>query len=530
MLVRLPLLTAISILTLRAAEPVVTPAPTPVAVPVTQPADPLAALPPTTRVILRLTNRARTQDRWAESPFPALLATRWGLGLVEEGSKRPNLFQLVAQLALADHAVIGVDFAGEAPMGHILATLQLQPIPTAPAPPDHLVVALKEHQAQVLVEGPRLQPSVRATLPLQPYRLEGAFRQGGPGPSARWAWDDLLPLPAAELATAPSLAVLPEADAELIWSQRASWAPAGALCHATWTIERFGLREQLRVAHCPALKAGTGTAVFADRTVFSGLPPATIWALSCGHLPTLLARVPAVGEALVGFTTSLGLGTWEQLEPQLGSALIRVEQGAPLPALTIELAMPQETGDAVLKLLDEKQQFSADADGTHQGALGFVPVQAAWRDGRLVITTLGGGIAAALARPGGFLTQPGVSEALKQLPPGDLLLAGLSRSDESWSAVTALAPWLMRRNPALASLSTDLRKAGSFGFIGLRRDGDALIVDAGGLCGGPLSASALVSGFLRLSFPRDGERRPRPEQAPQPEKPQPEEKPKQIEF
>ncbi len=508
--VRLPLLAIASLLTLRAAEPGVTPTPLPVT-PVAQPT-PLAVLPASTRVVLRLTDRAREEDRWAESPFPLLLATAWGRELVGEAAKRPNLFQLIAQLATADHAVVGADLAGEEPIGHVLATLTL---------PQPLATALSERQARVLIEGTTL----RATLPLQAYRLEGAFRQGGPGPAARWAWNDLLPLPQNEL-TAPRT---PTADAELLWSQRASWAPAGAICHAAWTIERFGLREQLRISGCPAPVASATPAVFVDRTVFSGLPPATIWALACSHLPTLLARLPTVEEALGHATSGLGLGSWEQLEPQLGSALIRVEQGTPLPSLTIEVVMPEATGGTLLTLLDEQQQFSPDADGTHQGALGFVPVQAAWRAGRLVLTTHAGGVAAAIARPGGFLAQPQVAEALKELPDGDLLLAGLSRSDESWSALTALAPWLTRRKPELASLSMDLRKAGKFGFLALRRDGDALLIDAGGLAGGPLSASALTSGFLRLSFPRDGERRPRPERAPQPDA-QPEEKPKQIEF
>ncbi len=540
MAARLSLLLAASALPLLLAVEPTPLAPVPVD-PVPAQPEPLTAIPATARMVLRLVDHQRAQLHWEDSPFPALMATRWGTALTAESAKRPSLYLLLVQLALADQATMGIDMDGQFPQGHILATA------TDPQP---LAGSLSERQPPVRIEGSTL----RATLPLQIYHIDRALRQGGPGPAMEWTWYDLLPVPAAALA----VPIAPTVDADLCWNQRATWAPGGALCRAAWTIEPFGLREHLQIGGCPAVgskkpvavvgKPAVGkpaaekpvaeklaadkpvAAIYTDRAVFSGLPPATIWALSCGHLPTLLARVPLANDALAQVASGLGLGAWDQLAPQLGSVLIRTDQGAPLPALTIELEMPEDLGRAVLNLLDVKHQFSADPDGTHLGVIGFVPMQAGWREGRLVLTTLSGGVAAAVARPGGFLDQPGISDAMKELPAGDLLLAGLSRSAESWSALTALAPWLARRKPELGSLSADLRKAGKFGFLAVRREDDVVRIDAGGLCGGPLSTSAMISGFLHLSFPRD-ERRQRPEAEPQ-EKPveKLEVKPKQIEF
>ena len=513
MFIRPTLLAACGLLTLQAAEPAVapTPAPVPGAVAVIPaPSAPLATLPPTSRIVVRLADHQRAQLRWEDSPFPLLLKTPWGKGLINEASKRPNVYVLLTQLALAEQATMGIEVLGQQPDGHVVATVSN----TA------LADELTARKAQVVVDGSTL----RATIAMQAYRLDEAFRQGGPGPNMRWSWDDLLPLPAKEL-TAP---ITRGVDAEVCWSQRAAWAPAGAIFRVAWTLEPFGLRERVRISGCPAVASTSGTAIYADRAVFAGLPGSTIWAVSCGSLPTLVANFPLAESACTKWATGLGLGSWGELAPRLGSVLVRVEQGAPMPALTVEVSMPQETAARVLALLDEHQQFSADPDGTHLGVMGFVPVQAGWRDGRLVLTTLAGGVTAAITRPGGFLAQPGVTDALKELPTGNLLCAGLSRSDESWAAFTALAPWLTRRKPELATLSTDVRKAGIYGFIALQRDQDALLIDAGGLCGGPVSASALVTGFLRTCFPRDGERRPRPAQPAA--SPRVEEKPQQIEF
>lgn len=522
MVFRPTLLACCGLVTLQAVEPAVVAPPAPMPTPAVAPtpaqgqaaAVPRATLPPTSRVVLHLAQHQRASLRWEDSPFPLLLKTPWGTNLIREAAKRPSLYVLLTQLALAEQATVGIEVLGQQPEGHVLATVS----------DSTLAEALTERKAVVTVDGNAPQAALRATLGMQAYRLDEAFRQGGPGPNMRWSWDDLLPLPAKELQAPIARGV----DAELCWSQRAAWAPGGAIFRVTWTLEPFGLRERVRVSGCPAVAASSGPKVYADRAVFAGLPGSTIWAVTCGSVPTLVANFPLAESACSQWATGLGLGPWSELAPRLGSVLLRVEQGAPLPSLTVEISMPQETGATFLALLDEHQQFSADPDGTHVGVLGFVPVQAGWRDGRLVLTTLAGGVTAAITRPGGFLAQPGVTDALKELPTGELLFAGLSRSDESWAALTGLAPWLVRRKPELATLSNDLRKVGIYGFIALHRDQDALVIDAGGLCGGPVSASALITGFLRTSFPRDGERRPRPAKpaAPAPSN----ENPKQIEF
>lgn len=490
------------------AEQVPAPAVPPPVVPAAAAPAPLAALPADTRVVLRLHDQARAAGRWAASPYPALLATPWGTGFAGETAKQPGPFLLLAQLAGAQTATLGIVPVDGRPVGHVLATVAAG-------------VPFAIPEVDVVTAG----SDARATVPLDRYRLDGVLRTRGPGIDGglRFRWDELLPLPTGTIAAA----VAPAADSEAAWKAVVPGAAEGVLATVEWTIEPFGLRERLRLAGIPVPPSDKKPHAV-DRAVFAGLPPTTLWALATIHPLEIAGQVPGFDPAIVDrFAADAGIADWEALRGQVGPALLWAEQGAPLPAISFSLAMPQVLGEAALALLDAKLQFSPGADGVHLGVAGFIPVQAAWRDGQLLVTTASGGIAAAAARPGGFTAVPEVAAALTELPAGDLLAAGLGRSGPSWGALASLAPWLTRRKPELATLGADLTKAGKHGFLAVRRDGADVAIDAGGLLGGPLSTAAITGAFFRMSA---GERRPPRAERQERQAPPPAEAPKTVEF
>jgi RNA polymerase sigma factor (sigma-70 family) len=490
-----------------AAEQTPTPAVQPAPVPATQPAVTVpTALDPDTRVVLRWNDLPRSRERWAKSPFPALLTTRWGTQLPTLAAAQPGALSLLCELLKSDQSTLGIDLATGRPRAMLLARL-------APG------VALNLPGAQTATDGPAL----RAVIPLEGTRLDQLFAVRGPGMNVRPSWDwNEVPALAPAVVTTPQQ---PKADLEAAWQLKVETQEKPLPVSIAWTVEPFGLRETMVLSGLTPVAAQPGGV---DRGVFAQLPATCLWALATGPLKTTLAAFPELKTAEFDKTlTTAGLPDAKTLIDQLGSALVWIDQGAPLPAVTLDVAMPKELGDALLALLDAKQQFSPGADGTHLGVLGFIPVQAAWKDGHLLCTTHSGGIAAASAKAGGFATQPEVASALKELPTGDLLLAGISRSSESWGSVTRLAGWLIQRKPELASLAGDLGKAGKYGFLALRRNGPEVRYDAGGLFGGPVGTSVITGQFLQLML---NSAQPRPQPAPSPLPGPGAEKPKPVEF
>ncbi len=491
---------------------------------------PLAQLPDDLCLLVRLVDGTRRDARWTASPYPALLSTVWGTSLRDTLQKQPGPFQLLAQLTPAQTASLGLTISEEQPIGHLLATTADAAQATAMA-----TVLQARPAAPVATVATAEGSAVRATIPMTTARLEGLFRPRAPGfnRGLNWSWDELLTLTAETIATP----LAKSSDAGLCWSSKAPWPNAPAetslTLSAEWTVTPYGVHEIVQIRGLPEVSAGDKSAAdkspaSADRTVFAGLPADTIWALATAPLPAVLAQVPGLdASTMTTWARKQGLPNWDVIAPQLGGGLLWLQQSAPLPAISLMVHMPKELGTAALEWLDAKHEFSPGTDGVHLGAIGFIPLQAAWRDGDLIITTVSSGIAGACARPGGFTTDPGIAEALVALPTGKLLLAGVSRSGESWGSLAAFAPWLSRRKPELASLGADLRKAGKLGFFSLRRDGPLMVIDAGGLFGGPLSTTAITGGFFRATL---GDRPPRQRRGGQPEPEAAPNPPRQVEF
>ena len=471
---------------------------------------PLTTLPTDTLVVVRLHDHARSGNRWSDGPYGTLLATAWGKQLEGKATATPGPFQLLKQVSVTQTALFGITAKGEEVRGHLIGTL---PVGANFQAPGSTVAGIA--------------PAVTATIPLEPYHLDEAFR-----------WDRLLPLPTTSLTTSEA----PEADAEATWAAAATRVAAIQVplpplhIAAAWTFTPYGLRERIQLRDLPAVAADAPAATL-DRDALAGLPPTALWAVATVALPALAERLP--GFATDKFDTwaaDNGLPAWTTVRGSLGAALLWAEEGAPFPGLSLAVQMPEDMGKMMLVILDAKARFVPGDNGVHLGAMGFIPAQAAWREGWLYLTTAAGGITSASARPGGFLGVPEIANAERELqngpkPVGDLLALGFSRSATSWNSLASLAGWFTRRNPSLSTLAADLKAAGKIGFFALRRSPDAATVDAGGLLGGPLSSAQILGGFFKAFMgggrPSGGPSRPG---EPRPAEPAPAVPPAQVEF
>jgi hypothetical protein len=471
-------------------------------------APPVPSTPPADCVALRFIDQPRLRARWQMSPYPALAATAWGRQLDPLVNQRPGAFQLLRHLAPIERGLLSVQVLGGDPVGQLHAEIGSD----APA-------------AFAFTADPltRTAATVEARIPLAPYHLLGLFR----GSVLDWRQFPVLLPPAT---ATPTLAT---ADLELVCMLPALAAAAPCPLTASWTVTPYGLHERLRVTGRPHVAASDSQAAVPLPAVtteaLAGLPPTTLWALTTAALPEVLERVPGLDlPAFDLWAASQQLPLWKDLRSQLSTLTVWSEQGAPLPSYSLIAAMPENTAAGILALLDRTYEFTKGSDGVHLGVVGFIPVQAAWRAGRLVVTTSNLGIPGALALPGGFTTVPVISKALAQLAKdrapdaGTQLVLGLSRSGDSWAALASLNPWLVRHRPELVTLANDLRRAGSFGFAGLLATKDGVVLDAGGLFGGPGAGSAILSSFFQLIFAPESRAVPAakevPPQAPPPVK------------
>ncbi len=441
-------------------------------------APPAPSTPPADCVALRLIDQPRAHSHWQVSPFPTLAASAWGRELDPLISQHPGVFQLLRHLAPITRGLLTIEVAAGEPVGQLRAHLSPEAPPTFAFTADSLT---------------RTAETVDARIPLAPYQLLGVFR----GAPVNWGqFPVLVPSPTAT-------AAFPTADLELTCMLPGTAPAAPMPLTASWTVTPYGLHERLRLTSQPHPVAKALPPATVD--ALAGLPATTLWALTTAALPDVVERLPGIDlPAFDRWAASQHLPLWQDLRGQLSRVTVWAEQGVPLPATSLIAAMPESTGEAILALLDQTFEFTRGSDGVHLGVVGFIPLQAAWREGSLVVTSSNLGIAGALAKPGGFTTLPAITQALARLAKdrtpevGTQLVLGVSRSGDSWAAVASLNPWLARRRPAMVTLANDLRRAGSFGFAGLLATEDGLVLDAGGLFGGPAAASAILSTFFQV--------------------------------
>lgn len=271
-------------------------------------------------------------------------------------------------------------------------------------------------------------------------------------------------------------------------------------------LDAIGVRERLVVPFPAGQAEALGGLAWpsAPRAILDGLPPTTLSAVVLRADPALTARgIAAMG--LVGnpalarldrLLDAHGLPPWRDLATSLDGDLVAwVEEGVPFPHASCAIGMRAAVAARVLATLQARVGMVVNPDGSRTGIWGLVALHATYRDGRLLLTTNPAGLAAADARPGGFTANADIAAALAEIP-GDAIVAGVSRSGASWAAFGQLLmlPLSQLNLPELMSLPQDLRAAGRHGYLAYRLQDGNMVIDSGGLFGGPCCLYGLIAG------------------------------------
>jgi hypothetical protein len=173
-----------------------------------------------------------------------------------------------------------------------------------------------------------------------------------------------------------------------------------------------------------------------------------------------------------------------------GTLVAWIEPGVPVPTVTVEADMPQAAADALIAATGEPRA----ADGSITVFTGMLSLTLGWQDGRLVLTTVPGGLAA-IDRRGGFTKHQDVQQALAAMPSRQPNLCAVLRPI---ALVECVAPFVAMAGPEWSKRLTDyeqrLEQSSAYAFISIDNDAQGTRVDAAGLlslvAGGALAAAA----------------------------------------
>ena len=465
-------------------------------------------LPRDAVAVIRLHDVPRMLGRFTGTPYAQLLDTAWGRlgrGLIEHALAKPgidsqrvlgSLREVTAgiavdpsRLGMPGFADVGValDTAGDdAPIRRLCGALF--PV-DAPLEPDMHAWAGGSGQVTRLGSryvfrtatsvGPMLAPRAEGT------RLRATFPED-------CVEAELHPAAFARFLAALGHPGIPEAVA--------------ATVSVAVRLDAIGVRERVVVPFPSGQAAALGGLSWpvAPRGLLAGLPPTTLSAVVLRADPTLTARGIAAmklkgNPALARLDRLLdrhGLPGWSELATAIDGDLIAwIEEGVPFPHASCMIGLRPEVAARVLATLQIRVGMVYNPDGSRTGIWGMVVLHADYRDGRLLLTTNPAGLAAMVLRPGGFTAHPEIQAALGEIP-GDTLIAGVSRSGASYGALGQLLmlPLSQLNLPELMSLPQDLRKAGRHGFLAYRLHQGAMVLDSGGLLGGPCCLYGLIAG------------------------------------
>ena len=176
-----------------------------------------------------------------------------------------------------------------------------------------------------------------------------------------------------------------------------------------------------------------------------------------------------------------------------GDVVLWVEPGSPFPVASITAEMKEDAARSILAALHTHLGLTLADDGSVTGMASLMTFNARWHDGVFALTTDPLGLDAALGRRGGFTDHPEVRAALAEIAV-DAQFAAISRSRPSWEALGRLSLLSLGqlKLPGINTMPRDLATAARFGFISYAvRDG-VIILDAGGLFGGPITWIGLI--------------------------------------
>lgn len=437
-------------------------------------------------VAARLNDIPRSLSRLAASPYAGLGQTPWGQRLLAHLARAGGA-QLAALATSVRGAAAGLQNLGDGPgITWAVATGDPHAIDrwSELLRPLAGEQELSRHGGLLTCHAPGPEPSPLPLLPAQHPDACGEF----------------LIDPGRVLAL---LGVPPESGLGVAPSPR-PWSVAISL-------DPIGVRErwEVPVRHPQQWRALTLPHAHAD--LLAALPADTLMA----------ATWSADGPALIGALGASGLGDrplllivadlllaheglpslLECLGGLQGDGVVWLEAGTPAPSLTVVVSMQPRLAQRLLPALAERIGMTVDAHGTLIGFLGVMPVQMAYSDGHLLLTTHPSGIAGCLDQPAGFAKDPDAAAALAELPSDGVFLA-VARSGPAAEALArlALVPLAHAGMPELATLPSDLARRGRHGFCAIRQTPTGLHLEAGGLAGGPATAYAGLSAALLMTY------------------------------
>jgi len=456
-----------------------------------------------------LTKVPRSAERWNSGPYPALVAQPWAIALLSKLQPLWSHMHIDAQhvldaLADSDHGRLTLSAPGDDDDTSLLMLLD---------------VALRE---------PR---TGKAFINLMQHHLPVATRLGEDGPTA-WlsgvAEAVLLdqrfvlrstPMPGP--IHIPEPFIMPNGSADLALTVLPRLLPAVVALmglpeetlkesdfgeqRIRFTLEPFGLREHseqdltpadidlLKPLHLPVI----------NRRLFTALPAATLFAIvtasDAATTAALMASLKASDDqTFVGLDQVLaqnGLPDCATLASALdGDVVLWVEPGSPFPIATLTANLDEASARKILEALRAQVGLTLTDDGSVTGLVSLLTLSARWRDGVFCLTTDPLGLDAALSRRGGFTDHPEVQAALAEIAE-DAHFAAVSRSAPSWDTLgrLSLLGLTTLKIPGINTMPRDLAAVARFGFLSYTvRDG-VIILDAGGLFGGPITWIGLLS-------------------------------------
>jgi len=441
--------------------------------------------------VLHLTDLERSRERWAVTPYPALLNTAWARWVDE---------RLTVALASVD-----VDrellFAAAAAQQRVSAGLLSDPDDADAAP-----ILIVTGSGPIAAVAPLLgDDAIAAIVDQQSTWLTGAgdLMASGDG----WLWRQTrLAQPFAPLPTLP----VPMAHEDVVFVLEPGFIdafqrfidedddsvnePAGQ--RITLTLESFGLHERQVQILSPerAVRLRANPPPPAPRAALLALPGDTLWAISLGWDAQSLytwAEPELKADKIANLDRAfarLAIGSVSELCRDLRDDVrLWCRAAAPFPTLWFDAGCIEARARLILGALRDHAGFTVTDDLTATGPAGPLTVHVAWHDGRLRITTDPFGFEGpATAQTFGDRAEIRAASAHWV---DDAFVLGASRSGASWGAVAGLVQLglLAQGHRQFASLAADLTRTGTHGFVSgsITADGHVAF-DAGGLCGGTI--------------------------------------------
>lgn len=442
--------------------------------------------------VLHLTDLDRSRERWATTPYPALLATTWARWVDER-----------ITLALAAQAV-DRELLLTAAAAQQQVSAGLLPDPDDADGTPVLVITGSGPVATVM---PLLGPDPLAAI-VDQQRAWLTSTGDLMGRDDGWLWRQTrLAQPFTELPRLPTPAM---ASADVVFTLEPGFLasferfideddgtvsePAGQ--RITLTLAPFGLHEEQVQLLSPerATRLRTNPPPPAPKAALLALPDDTLWAFALGWdadslftwaEPELEAeKIAQLDRALA----PLAIGTVSDLCRDLRDDIrLWCRAAAPFPSLWLDAGCIEARARLILGALRDHAGFTVTDDLTATGPAGPLTLHVAWHDGRLRVTTDPFGLDGP-ATIQTFGDRAEIRAASAHWAEGAFVL-GASRSGASWGAVAGLVQLglLAQGHRQFASLAADLTRAGTYGFVSGRVTAEGHVAfDAGGLCGGTI--------------------------------------------